>query len=784
MKRLTSLGNGLKGLSKISAGLMIAASFGATACDEEMQRDDSGIDPELGVNFEELGTPVLDCTQASTTANTGDFNATSKVLKVSIPDEVDAVVSVVNGKLKINGNQCQTDAATPVELTSTNVNRLELTAAGTSKVVIDLLPGAFGNIFAGTGAILITAADPSKTLSVGVRGTPQANLVKMSEVVGTVSAPQNYYLELSGDTRADVKIVPALATFPVLNFALGEGADAFTAQGQSLTLPTGLGTGTQVDVEAGQALTVFGGSGNDTLKGGLGNDTLNGGEGNDLFQTNATTASLSKDGADVYIGGTGTDTVDYSSRTEAVNVSIAPTLTNGWVKSIVSIFDVSIPHQQTLIYQGSGAATTVTFDIGGGAITDPADILTEIGTAVGATVSLSDRGELIFERDNAGAMTITGGTAKTLLFGAGTVSNDGTTQLGSDPNDGFTAENDDVRADVENINGGTANDTLTGSSLPNVLNGNGGNDNISGGPAGVSCTGATADTDSLNGGEGNDVFQMGIAANCSDILDGGAGTDLANYEMRSAALTIDLDGAADDGDGENDNIKATVEGVMGGSAGDSIVGGTGNDDLHGGGGIDTLSGGTGNDSITGGPGADLLLGGAGEDYFNEKLSHDAVYFVSNTILAGEDGDVINGGADQDKGDFARAATMTVTLCASTNVTGAGVCTGTGDAADNDTQDGDDITNIEYFVGGSLADNIQGSTADDIIEGGLGNDTLQGGNGNDSLYGEGGDDSLLGGAGEDIIDGAAGTNALFGGDGEGDVCTVGGAGSTKDAACEL
>jgi Ca2+-binding RTX toxin-like protein len=772
MKRLTSLGNGLKGLSKLSAGLMVAAAFGASACDEETAPRDAGVDPELGVNFDELGTPIDDCTAASTTPSTGDFNATTKVLKITIPDEDDAVISVVNGKLKINGNQCQTDATPPVELTSTNVTKLEVTAAGTSKVVIDLLPGAFGNIFAGTGGIVITGT--TAALSVGVRGTAQANLVKMSE------ASSAYYMELSGDTRADLKIVPAATTFPAISLALGDGADAFTAQGQNLTI-TALGTGTQGDVSASQAITVFGGAGNDTLKGGLGDDTLNGGDGNDVFQTNATTATLSEDGADVYIGGSGTDTVDYSGRTEAVNVSVAPTMTNGWVKSVVSIFNTSIPHQATLIYQGSGAATTVTFDVGGGAITDPADILTEIGTPVGATLTLSDRGELIFERDATGSMAITGGTAATLLFGAATLSNNGTTALGSDPNDGFTAELDDVRADVENITGGTANDTLTGSLLPNLINGGGGNDNIAGGVGGT-CTGTGSDTDTLNGGDGNDTFQMGAAANCSDILDGGAGTDMANYEMRTVALVVDLDGTADDGTSESDNIKTTVEGVMGGSGNDSITGGTAADDLHGGLGDDTLIGGTGNDSICGGLGTDLLLGGIGEDYINEKDTADSVYFSSAANLAGGGGDIVNGGADFDKGDFARTAAMEVTLCSSTNVTGAGACVG--DTANNDTADSDDITNIEYFVGGAGADEITGSSGDDIIEGGGGADTLSGGAGNDTLYGEADADSLLGGAGDDIIDGAAGVNELFGGDGDGDVCTIGGAGSTKDGACEL
>jgi Ca2+-binding RTX toxin-like protein len=764
MKRLTSLGNGLKGLSKISAGLMVAAAFGATACDENNTVEDAGVDPELGVNFEELGTDLPTCT----TAGTSDYNATTKVLTVSVPDQTDAVVSVVGGKLKINGHQCKTSASTPVELTSTNVSKLNITAVDNGKIVLDLLPGTFGNIFSATNGVIISGT--TANLSVGVRGTAQANIVKMSEASGA------YYLELSGDTRADVKIVPFTGSQPAISFALGDGADSFTAQGQNLTI-TALGSGTQGDVNASQALTVFGGVGNDTLKGGLGDDTLNGGDGNDLFQTNATTATVTEDGADTYVGGSGTDTVDYSGRTDAVTVSVAPTMTNGWVKGTANIFNASIADQATLIYQGSGAATTVTFDVGGGAIVGAAAILAEIGTAVGATVSVSDRGELIFERDNTGSMAITGGTVATQLFGAATVSNNGTTALNADPNDGATGENDDVRADVENITGGTANDVLTGSSSPNLINGGGGNDNIAGGVAGT-CTGTGSDTDTLNGGDGNDIFQMGFAANCSDILDGGAGSDAANYEMRTNALTIDIDGTADDGESESDNIKTTVEGVWGGTANDIITGSTNADDLHGGLGDDSIVAGTGADSLTGGLGDDTLIGGTGEDYFNEKDTADSVY--ANALnLAGSGADVLNGGADVDKGDFARAATMTVTLCSSTNVTGSGGCVGD----TTDTQDNDDIANVEYFVGGAGADSIIGSAADDIIEGGGDADTISGGTGNDTLYGEAGADVLDGEAGDDTLDGAAGQNTLTGGAGD-DLCTLGGSGSVKDETCEI
>src|SRR5690606_10543649 len=235
------------------------------------------------------------------------YNATSKALTISVPDQTDAVISAVNGKLKVNGHQCKTSAATPVELTTTNVTRLNINTLDNANVVIDMLPGSFGNMFAGTGGIVITGATAG--LSVGVRGTAQANLIKMSE------ASNNFYLELSGDTRADLKIVPATGAHPPISLALGDGNDSFSAQGQNLTI-TALGSGTQSDVNVDQPLTVFGGAGNDTLKGGLGNDTLNGGEGNDVFLTNATTATLAKDGADVYIGGPGTDTVDYSGRTD------------------------------------------------------------------------------------------------------------------------------------------------------------------------------------------------------------------------------------------------------------------------------------------------------------------------------------------------------------------------------------------------------------------------------------------------------------------------------------
>jgi Ca2+-binding RTX toxin-like protein len=77
-----------------------------------------------------------------------------------------------------------------------------------------------------------------------------------------------------------------------------------------------LGT-TLVDNITGNAL-------NNTITGDTGNDILNGGAGDDVFLTGTVA-----DGADTISGGTGVDTIDYSARTTAVVVTLAPTSPSG-----------------------------------------------------------------------------------------------------------------------------------------------------------------------------------------------------------------------------------------------------------------------------------------------------------------------------------------------------------------------------------------------------------------------------------------------------------------------
>jgi Ca2+-binding RTX toxin-like protein len=107
----------------------------------------------------------------------------------------------------------------------------------------------------------------------------------------------------------------------------------------------------------------------------------------------------------------------------------------------------------------------------------------------------------------------------------------------------------------------------------------------------------------FEGGEGTDTMTSGLGP---DAFAGGGGTDTVVY-TGSAALTVTIDGVANDGAaGEGDNVGTDVERVTGASGNDSITGSAGANLLKGGGGADTLTGGLGADTLNGGGGNDRI----------------------------------------------------------------------------------------------------------------------------------------------------------------------------------
>ena len=107
-------------------------------------------------------------------------------------------------------------------------------------------------------------------------------------------------------------------------------------------------------------------------------------------------------------------------------------------------------------------------------------------------------------------------------------------------------------------------------------------------------------------------------------MDGGAGTDVADFTLANAGIAADLSAgtAFSIFDGSTDSLL-NIENLNGsgfddaltGNDANAIFGNDGNDTLEGNDGSDTLDGGDGNDSIEGdsGAGNDSLIGGAGAD---------------------------------------------------------------------------------------------------------------------------------------------------------------------------
>jgi Ca2+-binding RTX toxin-like protein len=252
--------------------------------------------------------------------------------------------------------------------------------------------------------------------------------------------------------------------------------------------------GSYVDAE-GDAI----GSGNDMVAAGDGDDdvfteggddSVSGGDGNDIINGGA--------GADVLDGGAGNDTVRYSSSTEAVVVDLSTNTTSGGdaTGDVISGFEN--------VWGGAGDDTLTGDDAGnsfaGGAGND----------------SISGGGGNDRFHGGQGADTLDGGTGSNYLtYYSDTVgvNVDLVTGVGL----GGEAEGD-VISNIQHIEGGKGNDTLTGDMADNVLYGHGGDDIISGGDG----------DDGIIGGPG------------ADTLDGGAGSDWVDYFHSTAGVTVDF----------------------------------------------------------------------------------------------------------------------------------------------------------------------------------------------------------------------------------------------------
>lgn len=523
-----------------------------------------------------------------------------------------------------------------------------------------------------------------------------------------------------------------------LNAASSSGSVTLSGMGGADTISGG-----------GAADALFGGTGNDTINGnggddriagGAGNDSLYGGSGNDVFLIG------DGDGTDAIFGGTSDDVIDTSLATGGVTVTFT-----GDTAGTVTAAGTSVSFSSVAIVQGGAGNDTV---LGAGGED------TFYGGGGDDSLSGGADDDLVYGGD--GNDTLIGGANTDTLFGGAgddrfvVNSGDGTDSLvgdgGTDTVDlsGFTtavtvsysgsgagsASGSGISTtfqQMEVLETGSGNDTITGA---------GGNDSVYSG----------AGNDRVFGGAGADALFGGLGL---DSLDGGSGNDTL------------------DGDAGNDTL-------LGGDGADVAYGGDGNDSLDGGGDSDTLFGGIGNDTMLGGAGADVLSGGDGRDLLDGGDDND-------TLIGGAGADTMYGGTDLDVVDYSASdAAVNINLRTMTGQGGhaegdvyQGV-DGVIGSAFNDTIIGFDDEGTtaadfyyNFFEGGAGNDVIEGRGGSDALFGGAdndtvlggdGNDTVDGGDGNDVLSGDAGNDTMSGGAGNDSMSGGIGNDALDGGSG--------------------
>ena len=603
------------------------------------------------------------------------------------------------------------------------VNRLEGGAGD------DVLKGAGDNDVLDGGDGIDTADYSDKTVAVSVAlagATPVSVLVNgvaedtISNVESVIGGSAND--TLTGDALANRFLGGAGND----RLEGGDGIDTADYSDKTTSVVVTLAGATPVTVTVGGVAedtisnieNIIGGSGRDTLIGDALANRLDGGLGNDLL--------IGGLGSDLLDGGIGADTADYSDRTAALSVTL-----NGATLAAVKVAGLVEDTLRNVEYiiGGSGNDTLIGDDLanrfesgagddflrGGGG----ADFMD--GGAGIDTVDYSDKTVSV-------ALTLAGS-------GLSTVTVDGVAE-------------DTVR-NIENVIGGSGNDTLTGSTGANRIVGGLGNDTMDGGAGidtldysdkttsvvltlagstftGVTVGGVAEDTirnfENVIGGTGSDTLTGDGLANYffgglgNDVLDGGGGIDTADYSDKITSVSVTLAGATPVTVKVNNVVEDTISNI------ENIIGGGGKDTLIGDALANRLEGGTNNDILMGGGGNDVMDGGAGIDTADYS---DKTVGVSVTL--------------------AEASAVSVRV----------------NGVVEDT-----ISNIEQVFGGSGNDTLIGDGLANRFESGAGDDFLRGGGGIDFMDGGSGIDTA------DYSDKSASVSVTLAGSGLSTV-TVGG-----------
>ena len=665
-----------------------------------------------------INTVTYRTTNSTSTAAIGAAFAVPGVTGVTVDLSITTAQDTVNGGL---------DTLTGIQNVTGSIFNDTLSGGGDAVNVANVIDGGDGadTILGGGGNDMLQGGRGDDTINGGAGIDTASYADSTAAVVVNLSA-----VAIAGGLLGNVASnrTAGAAGVDVLtgieNVTGGQGNDLLVGSAAANVLDGGNGD----DVLRGEAGndTLSGGAGNDTLAGGAGNDTLVGGTGNDVFSDGVGTNSMSGGlGNDLFTVGAGDTVVELAGEgADTVQTALASyTLT-------ANVEDLTYTGAAGFTGTGNALANRIT----GGAGAD--------------TLNGGDGNDTL--TGGAGNDTLIGGTGEDTVSYVG-IAGAVTVNLANGTASG--AAGTDSIASVENVTGGSGNDTVIGNAGSNVLDGGTG-------------------TDSLSGGAGNDTY---VVDNAGDVVTEGLneGTDL----IRTTLINFSLANA----NGTNvENLSYTGTSAFTGTGNDLnnvITGGTGNDSLTGGLGNDTLEGGEGADTMRGNDGNDVYVvdslndvaletANQGQDEVRTKLSVYTLganiemltytgsvgfYGVGNSlnnILTGNAGDdTLIGGLGDDVLD-GRGGFDTATYADAVGPVIIDLTTGTVSGS----QGNDILISIENVVGGAGDDLIKGSDSDNVLDGRGGRDTLVGGLGNDTYIIDSASDLIveLAGGGTDTV----------------------------------
>ena len=509
------------------------------------------------------------------------ISSISYVLGANVENLQLAGTANLNGTGNILDNRIIANSGNNVLNGQAGIDTLSYETA-TTKVTVGLNTGA-AQVTGGSGTDRVSNFENLVGGSAGdnLKGSTGANRIDGGLGADTMTGfagNDTYVVDVVGDRVVEGVGAGIDTVESAITYKLGNNLENLTLTGAAIIN----GTGNTLDnliVGNAAANLLNGATGNDTLRGGDGADTLNGSAGNDsLDGSYGNDSLLGGDGADTLDGGYGDDILDGGLGADSMSGSGGNDTfhVNNAGDVVVDVLDYYGTEINTVI-------STIDYTLGANI-----DNLVLTGAATRGAGNYQDN--VITANGNNNVLN--GGRGIDTLSYAGTTGAV-TVSLAIATAQATGGSGNDALRNFENLTGGSANDSLTGSLLDNVLDGGAGNDTLVGGKGN--------DTYLVN--SGNDVITEAASSGIDGVLAS------ATYTLAVNVENLTLTGVA----AINGTGNASANFMIGNSANNVLVGAGGNDTLDGGLGVDTLSGGPGNDTYIIDSATDVIVDNGGVD---------------------------------------------------------------------------------------------------------------------------------------------------------------------------